>query len=117
MRPFCNKGWPYLHKFGSILPQVGVKGKHAYAPAFTDPAPLHSNDSDPKPMNENEMIAGWVDALQGGKGGSEMDTDGVSAVASTSKCSFSTASLNDLGSLATAPPLTIASHSEPPRKK
>jgi len=96
---------------------VGVKGKHAYAPAFTDPAPLHSNSSDPEPTNENEMTAGWADALRGGKGGSEMDTDGVSVVASTSKRSFSAASLDDLGSLATTPPSTIASHSEPPRKK
>ena len=98
MRPFHNKGWPHLHKFESILPQSGVKGKHAYAPASTNPALLHGNDSDPEPTNKKEVEAGSADALQGGEdGGNKMDVDGVRAlaVASASKWSFSATSLDD----------------------
>src|SRR5882762_2369370 len=96
MRPFCNKGWPHSHKLESILPQSGVKGRHAYAPASANPAPSPGDNSDPKPMNKNKIEAGSADALWGGKdGGSKMDIDSASVVASASKCSFSTASLDD----------------------
>src|SRR5882762_523080 len=118
MRPFCNKGWPYLQKFESILPQSGAKGKHAYAPASANPTPLHGDDTDPEMMNENKAVVGWADAMQGGENSGEMDVDGASMVASGSKHSFPVASLDDHGSLTTAPPSTLASHSsEPLRKK
>jgi len=48
MRPFCNKGWPYLSKFESILPQSGAKGRHAYCmPLHPQILPLSSGKTPP----------------------------------------------------------------------
>ena len=81
MRPFRNKGWPYLSKFESILPQSGAKGRHAYAPTSADPAPLHNNNTDSEVTNKNKQAGGWADAVQGGKNDGQMDVDGASTVA------------------------------------
>src|SRR5882762_8584120 len=133
MKPFRNKGWPYLKKFESILLQSGAKGKHVYAPASAVPT-LPDTDSESITGGGKELAkqadekSEWE--LRNTSISAGMDVDGhASAIpsilvskTSTRKHGFSALSIDNesLASFATAPPLSPpgpAHTSEPPRKK
>ena len=129
MKPFRNKGWPFLKKFESILPQSGAKGKHAYAPASAIPA---WPDSDLESIVESGKALGKQanEILEGGHrdtAGTDIDghASGIPSISiseiSMRKRSFSELSVDNdtlAGSIATFPPSSLSTHaSRPPWKK
>ena len=132
MKPFQNKGWPYLKKFKSILLQSSAKGKHAYIPTSIVPM---LPDLDLESIVESRKELGkqadekseWE--LRNTDTGAGMDVDGcASAIPSIlvseilmRKCGFSMLSVDNdslAGSFTAAPPSSPPTYSSrPPQKK
>jgi len=46
MRPFRNKGWPWLRYMEQILPIAGVAGAYSFAPSQSNPAPVGGQEDE-----------------------------------------------------------------------
>jgi hypothetical protein len=60
MRPFRNKGWPWLNKFESILPIGGARGRNSFTATMAAAPPLQEEEEGPGD-GEGSMYVGIGD--------------------------------------------------------
>jgi hypothetical protein len=71
MKPFRNKGWPWLRYMETLLPGPSVSGSYIFAPSQSTAAPVCGEDE------EDELEAGTTSQIAGPSTFSRMDVDTV----------------------------------------
>ena len=94
MKPFHNKGWPWLGRFESILPQSGAKGKHVYVLALSAPPSFVLDNNVDDDLTEEASVCGKGSGRAAVQGSSMDVDDGDVSVSSSTKWKFSSLTFN-----------------------
>jgi hypothetical protein len=75
MKPFRNKGWRWLHKFESILPIAGARGRNSFVATSATAPPLHDGEGD---------LEGESEGPKGEEGSTSVGVDDIRSTGSLS---------------------------------